>query len=82
MRFLGVWGEPYYVAWSKESAQQGEMAIERKLRKLAQNKHNKELEISDCFETNLTHPCTSLECGDHHGTWPRQKKVHNKVKWP
>ena len=51
-----------------------------KCAKLAQNRYNKELEISDCFETKPTHPCPSLEYGERHRVWPRQKKVHNKVK--
>ena len=73
-------------ASSKESAQHNEKAVERKVHKirakLAQNTHNKELEISDGFETKPTHPCPSLDCGKHRSVWPRQKKVHNKMKRP
>ena len=85
MPFLGVWGAPYCVASSKESAQLGQNAVERKVRKtsakLAQHMHNKELFFNG-FEMKRTHGCPSLECGEHHSVWPRQKKVHNKVKRP
>ena len=80
MPFLGVWGAPQGVASSKESAQQGQRPYIAKCAKVAQNTHNKELEISDCLEMNSMHPFPSLECGEHHRVWPRQKKVYNKVK--
>ena len=74
------------MALSKESAQQGQKAVERKVRKtcakLAQDMHNKQLDISDGFEMKCTHGCPSLECGEHHSVWPRQKKVHNKDEKP
>ena len=53
-----------------------------KCTKLVQNKHNKELHISDRFKTKRTHPCPSSECGEHHTVWHCRNEVHKKIKNP